>query len=516
MTKKFYDDEAMKRIEKLTTSGKPVIAFKEITEYMQKYPRDNFSHVVNAEILLQLGKTQEALEEIEYYMNEPMHGHMVECAIATTYGSILLEVGRYDEGIVQLRKAIKEHKSYHKHETCAALNRLVKFYINRKDTDAAMELLNRCKATPTVQLKKAQICIIKSNFYKAVEFLSNIRESDISDNYKLVGLYNYLYGKALFLLKDYDNAEDYLKKCVEVHCDYSNRALNYLGHISCSRLNTNQAVKYGLEIIKDPKSSSHGYEILARAYTENNCFDQAEEAISKIQDYYWMHFRKARLFFAQKDFVNAEKEFSTVLHCNVEKYFEENLNYYLICMFRQGKYEQVKYAIECVLDQGMTLTHDIEMMLVYINSINKAKVDVDKYSYSARQVHSYSKDAAIKHILSHHVMNSRMSQFNDSDIKRIYEDVFAKLNVNNAIPDSYFDKYIFYYKDIGITVCESEDEEVESINQLQVITLPGTKEILTMYPRKGSDAFLDEKDLPDNKQKRLSRIDKFNMKYGLK
>ena len=113
-------------------------------------------------------------------------------------------------------------------------------------------------------------------------------------------------------------------------------------------------------------------------------------------------------------------------------------------------------------------------------------------------------------------MNSRMSQFNDSDIKRIYEEAYSKINVSNAIPDSYFDKYIFYYKDIGITVCESEDEEVESINQLQVITLPGTKEILTMYPRKGSDAFLDEKDLPDNKQKRLSRIDKFNMKYELK
>ena len=324
MKKRFYDDDAMKRIEKLTTSGKPAIAFRELTDYMEKYPGDNFSHIVNAEILLQLGKTQEALEEIEQYMEKPMHGHMVECSIATTYGSILLEVGRYEEGIEQLRKAIKEHKSFHQHETCSALNRLVKFYINRKDSESALALLNKCKNTPQVQLKKAQIYIIKSDFYRAIEILSNIRQESFYENEKLVGLYHYLYGKALFLLKDNDNAEEHLKKCIEYKSDYTNRALNYLGHISCYKLNTNQAIKYGLEIIRDPKSTSHGYEILARAYTESNCFDQAEDAIDKIQDYYWKHFRLARLYYAKKEFAKAEKEFSTVLHCNVEKFHNIN------------------------------------------------------------------------------------------------------------------------------------------------------------------------------------------------
>ena len=516
MTKRFYDDDAMKRIEKLSTSGKPAIAFKELTEYMEKYPRDNFSHIVNAEILLQLGKTQEALEEIEHYMNEPMHGHMVECSIATTYGSILLELGRYEEGINQLRKAIAEHKSFHKHETCAALNRLVKFYINRKDADAALALLNRCKATPTVKIKKAQIYIIKSDFYKAIDLLSDVRETDISDNYKLFGLYNYLYGKALYLLRDFDNAESYLKKCVETHCDYASRALNFLGHIECSRLNTNKAIKYGFEILKDKKSSSRAFELLARAYTDNNSFDQAEDAVNKIEDYYWKHFRLARLYFAKKDFVNAEKEFSKVLHCNVEKYFDENINYYVLCKFRQKKYEEALYIIDNVMNQGIKETHDMAMIRVYLDSLNKAKLDLDKLSYSAKQVFLYSKDDAIKHIISHHVIDSRMSSFNDSDIKRIYEEAQSKINVSNAKPDSFFDKHVLYYREVGISVPEDPTEESETINQLEIVTLPETKDILTMYPRKGSDAYLDEKELPEYKQKRLSRIDKFNMKYGLK
>ena len=144
----------------------------------------------------------------------------------------------------------------------------------------------------------------------------------------------------------------------------------------------------------------------------------------------------------------------------------------------------------------MPLTHDINMMLIYIDSLDHVLVDTDKFSYSAKQVYSYSIDEAINHIISHHVIDSRMSQFNDMDIRRIYEEVYKKINVREAVPDTYFDKHIFYYKDIGISVPEGY-EETESINQLQVITLPGTKDILTMYPRKGTDAYLDEKELPD-------------------
>ena len=516
MKKKYYDDAAMKRIERLTTSGKPTIAFKELSDYMQKYPRDNFSHIVNAEILLQLGKPQDALEEIEHYMNEPMHGHMVECSIATTYGSILLELGRFEEGIEQLRKAIQEHKNFHQNETCAALNRLVKFYLNRKDSDAALALLNRCKATPTVQMKKAQVYLIKANFYKAIELLSSIRESDILDNEKLVGLYNFLYGKALYLLRDYDNAELHFQKCLKVENDFTNRALNYLGHIECSRLNTNKAIKYGFEILKDQKSISQGYEILARAYTESNCFEQAEDAINKIEDYYWKHFRLARLYFAKKDFVSAEKEFAVVLHCNVEKFFEENLNYYILCKFRQRKYEEALYIIDNVMTQGIKETHDMAMIRVYLDSLKRAKLDLDRLTYSAKQVFQYSKDEAIRHIINHHVIDSRMSSFNDADIRKIYDEAHAKINVNNAIADSFFDKHILYYKDVGISIPDAPTEESETINQLAVVTLPDTKDILTMYPRKGSDASLDEAVLPEHKTKKLSRIDKFNMKYGLK
>ena len=68
-----------------------------------------------------------------------------------------------------------------------------------------------------------------------------------------------------------------------------------------------------------------------------------------------------------------------------------------------------------------------------------------------------------------------------------------------------------------MSIPNKDEDTSEIINQLEVVTLPGTKDILTMYPRKGTDAFLDETEKPEQgPTKRLSQIDKFNKKYGLK
>ena len=295
------------------------------------------------------------------------------------------------------------------------------------------------------------------------------------------------------------------------------KALAFLGHIACNRFNYNLAIKYGEEIVKHKSFTSHGNELLARAYTETQAFDQAQESVNGINDYYWQNFRLARLYYAKKDYKNAELIFCKLLNCNVEKFFDENLNYYILCKFRQGKYEEASYIIDCVEEQGIIPTKDMDLIRVYISSLNRERLDKSKLSYSGKQVYSYDKDKAIHHIIDHHVVDSRMSEFNDVDIRRIYNEVYKKLCIANAVPDTYFDKHVIYYKDIGMSIPNKDEDSSEVINQLEVITLPCTKDILTMYPRKGTDAFLDETDKPEQGQvKRLSQIDKFNKKYGLK
>ena len=36
MAKMYYDDETIKRIERMSTSGKPYVALKELADYMAK------------------------------------------------------------------------------------------------------------------------------------------------------------------------------------------------------------------------------------------------------------------------------------------------------------------------------------------------------------------------------------------------------------------------------------------------------------------------------------------------
>ena len=78
-----------------------------------------------------------------------------------------------------------------------------------------------------------------------------------------------------------------------------------------------------------------------------------------------------------------------------------------------------------------------------------------------------------------------------------------------------FDHYILEYNDIG--TC---DEYIA--NYIEVVTVPNTKNIITMYPILSNNIFAknvrkrdEEKfELHDTKVKRKSQIEKFYEKYG--
>ena len=81
----------------------------------------------------------------------------------------------------------------------------------------------------------------------------------------------------------------------------------------------------------------------------------------------------------------------------------------------------------------------------------------------------------------------------------------------NIMYDSLFDKYIINYRNIGY------NSDNESIHQLLVLTLPNTKDIITMYPLDGTESIFTLEELEEKPKvivKRLSQIEKFNKKYN--
>lgn len=90
------------------------------------------------------------------------------------------------------------------------------------------------------------------------------------------------------------------------------------------------------------------------------------------------------------------------------------------------------------------------------------------------QILDYDEYSAIEHVLEGHDLDSDGTIFNPNiDIYKLFNDIQNKLTPKNKVNKLIFnDIYIIHYPNIGINNQE----------YLRVVTLPNTKNILTMYP----------------------------------
>ena len=97
-----------------------------------------------------------------------------------------------------------------------------------------------------------------------------------------------------------------------------------------------------------------------------------------------------------------------------------------------------------------------------------------KYNYSINQILDYDEYIAIEHILERHCNSEEKSNFNKNiDIFKLFNNIKNMLNEEYKINKLQFnDYYLIPYEIIG-----SKGE-----NYLLVVTLPNTKDIITMYP----------------------------------
>ena len=97
-----------------------------------------------------------------------------------------------------------------------------------------------------------------------------------------------------------------------------------------------------------------------------------------------------------------------------------------------------------------------------------------KYPYSVNQLLDYDEYMAIEHILEGHTNSDEKTTFNQNiDVYKIFNDVQKLLTKEYKFNKLHFnDWYFIPYENIG-----SQGEKY-----LEVVTLPHTKNIITMYP----------------------------------
>ncbi len=155
-------------------------------------------------------------------------------------------------------------------------------------------------------------------------------------------------------------------------------------------------------------------------------------------------------------------------------------------------------------------------MSAYFNKYYKAvNFNEHNLTYSLNQVINYSEFKAKKHITEHkQEFGENHSVFDDSvDIDEIIKFAKESIKENEYYRNNFFDEYIIEYKNSGIFNGVLQ-------NYIKVVTLPNTKDIITIYPfskmKQKKLNYTEENYVSKKYVKRLSQIEKFYKRYGNK
>lgn len=147
----------------------------------------------------------------------------------------------------------------------------------------------------------------------------------------------------------------------------------------------------------------------------------------------------------------------------------------------------------------------------------------DKAVYINKQVIKYNKMQAIHHIKTRHqTTNTTSSGFSKTiNIDTLYEIIRHQMTTENMINEDIFDIYEIDYPRAGY-----DRETMELVDRIRVIVIPGTKDIITMYPchssktpRQGDISKIFQQDTINKnpaiaKNKQNDRISRFYQRYN--
>lgn len=136
-------------------------------------------------------------------------------------------------------------------------------------------------------------------------------------------------------------------------------------------------------------------------------------------------------------------------------------------------FDYINFAIK----QNITIESNL---ILYISRKLNVFFDIDytkmKYNYSLNQLLEYDEYIAMEHILERHIEGDSLVNFNkNEDVYKLFNNIKECLNEKNKLRHLVFnDRYIVKKKNVGR----------DGQNAVLVVTLPESKDIITMYPVK--------------------------------
>lgn len=264
------------------------------------------------------------------------------------------------------------------------------------------------------------------------------------------------------------------------------------------------------KIFENLWNSSHKLNILIEYIIYENKVLNLDKALKLLNDN--QQFKDNLLYkiqYAKTLFVQGKIEESLSMFEEIEKIQGSLLSktYIIYCYCRLKDYQKAKELFQSLNRVDFPFSNDeYERLNTYLN-YKLGVEDNKKGYYYSEQLKFYSKQRTIEHIKKH-FMNDNDS-LNISTLE-LYEDVLNKITEMKPYNKDICDVYLVNFDD-SIGKVKGLD-----IYKATVITMPDTKEILTIYPNEKLDDDAIDKNLDNPKVKKISRIDWFNQKYNIK
>ena len=498
-----------------------------VEDYLYNDPNNNYVLGYKAMILDKLGNTKESISICENILRKNDLTKRDKLFIMSQYANFLSKLENKELAIHYYERVINESDNIE----LVARGKLSLLYTDDKRYNDALNIL-RVEGFNNMflNIKRANVFVAQDKYNDALYSIKEkeYNNKDIKLYEKLEDAYieqerDYLCGHIFFKQGKFNLAMSYLTQATNI----KKRTLYFKATIDIARINIlrgkiDDAINICEELKKGSNSDYYNRiidEVIAKAYTRKNDYKKALEQYNNIDtDEKNRNLNLGKIELLKGNFKKAEEYYSSlnVQLDDINVYYEEFYRLALI-KFRLKKYDEVEEILD-IFELNMqkyeitNIKYELDRIRLYINLLKNNSVDSYKMTYSEKQILSYNEKEAIKHIINHHVDKVKASRFNDNiNIEELIKDVKNKLTKDNVTYDSLFDKYVLKYRDIGYGM------DNESIHQLMVLTLPNTKDIITMYPCVGTESIFTLEELeekPKPKVKRLSQIEKFNMKYG--
>ena len=252
-----------------------------------------------------------------------------------------------------------------------------------------------------------------------------------------------------------------------------------LGRLYASVGKTNEAEKSFKELL-NTQSRTYAMLELGRLYASAGKTNEAEKSfkeliISQAQNKTYALLELGRLYASNGNEELARKIFLEILTLENNEYAIKQLIYLDI------KNNNLEEILDLLMKLSIQDKEYYEIKSYVLYKLGKTE-QIEAKNYYTQQLMNYAEYAALEHIKKHldENENKRLHSVFDSsiDLQQLFEQAKEKIKVINPTEFTIVEKYIICFEeDIGI----SEGEKVKTI---EVITIPHTKNILTMYPIK--------------------------------